>query len=157
MFERDAQEPLDHFQMGHTDEAEFLREANAWPEYARDYKPLVDFAIAQSGPWWRPTCRGRLRPRVAEGGLGALSGRARRPRRPLVAADVPCPTGDEYYTRFVDAMGGRACRGARRRRRDSGRARSLLPAQCVKDETMAESIAQAHAAGGRSAARGRSS
>src|SRR3954464_1455260 len=43
MFERDVQEPLDHFSMGHLSEIEFLRASRPWPQYATDYKPLVDF------------------------------------------------------------------------------------------------------------------
>src|SRR5262245_54385579 len=31
MFERDVQEPFDHFQMGHTSEEDFLAAARPWP------------------------------------------------------------------------------------------------------------------------------
>src|ERR1041385_1718974 len=33
MFERDVQEPFDHFQMGHMDEQEFLKESRPWTNY----------------------------------------------------------------------------------------------------------------------------
>src|SRR5262245_56144406 len=50
MFERDVQEPLDHFGMGHIAEQEFLKVSRPWPRYATDYKPLVDFAAAHDLP-----------------------------------------------------------------------------------------------------------
>src|SRR5512134_4032282 len=34
MFERDVQEPLEHFVMGHMEEAEFLKASRPWPRYA---------------------------------------------------------------------------------------------------------------------------
>jgi uncharacterized iron-regulated protein len=148
MFERDAQDPLEHFQMGHTDEAEFIREANAWPEYTRDYKPLVDLAIAQKWPVIAANVPRAIAARVAELGLDGLKDRPTS-ERALVAADIQCPTGDEYYTRFMEAMGGSHSEGAATA--PGAMSRAALDryyfSQCVKDETMAESIAQAHAAG----------
>ena len=47
MFDRDVQDPLEHFLMGHLSEAEFLAAARPWPRYATDYKPLMDFAGAR--------------------------------------------------------------------------------------------------------------
>jgi len=140
MFDRDAQEPLDHFQMGHTEEAEFLAEARPWPQYARDYKPLVDFAIARE---WAVIAANVPRPiaaAVAASGLGVLADRPAGDRA-LFAADLRCePTGD-YFQRFVAA-------GATHTQAldEAGRVR-YYESQCLKDETMAESIVQAHAAG----------
>jgi uncharacterized iron-regulated protein len=50
MFERDVQDPLLHFGMGHMEEAEFLKASRPWPRYATDYKPLVDFAVQHKWP-----------------------------------------------------------------------------------------------------------
>src|SRR5262245_27034684 len=50
MFDRDVQETLDHFLMGHVAEADFLKDARPWPDYESDYKPLVDFALAKNWP-----------------------------------------------------------------------------------------------------------
>src|SRR4029079_17139727 len=36
MFERDVQDPLDHFQMGHLTEDEFLKSSRPWPAYTTD-------------------------------------------------------------------------------------------------------------------------
>ena len=36
--------------MGHLSEDEFLKTSRPWPRYATDYKPLVDFAVANQWP-----------------------------------------------------------------------------------------------------------
>jgi uncharacterized iron-regulated protein len=150
MFERDAQEPLDHFAMGHMAEAEFLKVSRPWPRYATDYKPLVDLAIARN---WSVVAANVPRPiasEIAKGGLDVLQAKSPEDRK-LFAAELICPTNDAYFTRFSGAMGGHAAPGAAA---DAGATSASIEAarrtteryyfsQCVKDETMAESIAQA--------------
>ena len=133
MFERDAQEPLDHFQMGHTEEAEFLADARPWPRYARDYKPLVDFAIARQWPVVAGNVPRSIAAEVAKDGLTVLAGRTDAERR-LFAADLQCAASGDYFQRFVAALGthGQTLGEASRVR--------YYESQCLKDETMAESI-----------------
>jgi uncharacterized iron-regulated protein len=140
MFERDAQEPLDHFQMGHTEEAEFLAAARPWPQYDRDYKPLVDFAIARQWPVVAGNVPRWIAAEVVRDGLDVLGGRTDAERR-LFAADLQCAPSGPYFDRFVAALGthGEAAGNVSPVR--------YYESQCLKDETMAESIAQAHAAG----------
>ncbi len=76
MFERDVQEPFDHFQMGHTSEEDFLAAGRPWPRYATDYKPLVDFAISKDWPIIASNVPRALASDVAKGGLDALQGQA---------------------------------------------------------------------------------
>lgn len=47
---RAAQEPLEHFQMGHLSEQEFLAESGLAPVVAPAYLPLMKFAVARSWP-----------------------------------------------------------------------------------------------------------
>jgi uncharacterized iron-regulated protein len=140
MFERDAQEPLDHFQMGHTEEAEFLAEARPWPQYVRDYKPLVDFAIARQWPVVAGNVPRSIAAEVVKDGLAVLGGRTDAERR-LFAADLQCAASGPYFDRFVAALGTHGQAPG-----DTSPVR-YYESQCLKDETMAESIAQAHAAG----------
>ena len=146
MFERDVQEPLAHFAMGHTSEAEFLAESRPWPQYARDYKPIVDFAIAQQ---WSVVAANVPRPVAAEvskAGLMSLKGRPES-ERAWFARDIKCPTGDHYFKRFRDAMGGGESHstGGAAGGLDAATLQRYYEAQCLKDETMGESIAQAYA------------
>jgi hypothetical protein len=144
MFERDVQEPLDHFQMGHMDEAEFLKASRPWPRYGTDYKPLVDFAISKEWPVVAANVPRPIASEVAKGGLDVLKSKSEAERR-LFAADLKCPTEGEYFRRFGEAMGSHPAADA-----SGDEARRTLEryyfSQCLKDETMAESIAQTFAA-----------
>lgn len=139
MFERDVQEPLDHFQLGHLAEDEFLKLSRPWPRYATDYKPLVDFANARNWPVVAANVPRPIASEVAKGGLDVLASKTADDRR-LFAKDLECPTASPYFTRFVEAMGGHPAGAADEAARTTER---YYQAQCVKDETMAESIAQA--------------
>ena len=140
MFERDVQEPLEHFLMGHTPEDEFLKDARPWPRYKTDYKPLVDFAIARDWPVVAANVPRSIASEVSKGGLDVLKGKSETDRR-LFAKELQCPTDDEYFKRFGEAMADHAAGTP-----------TFYYAQCLKDETMAESIAEAYtaaAAGGK--------
>ncbi|MEZ5317194.1 MAG: ChaN family lipoprotein [Vicinamibacterales bacterium] len=144
MFERDVQEPLEHFLMGHTPEQEFLAGARPWPRYDTDYKPLVDFAMAHQ---WSVVAANVPRPianEISKEGLGVLAGKPDA-ERGWFARDLQCPLDGEYFDRFGQAMGGHPAEGqtvaAQRQMVER-----FYQAQCVKDETMAESIAGAYTA-----------
>jgi uncharacterized iron-regulated protein len=133
MFERDAQEPLEHFLMGHLEEPEFLKVARPWPRYATDYKPLVDLAVANEWPVVAANVPRPIASEIAKGGLEVLASKAEADKQ-LFAAEIRCPIGgDPYFKRFNEAMGNH-----------TGAGPNYYYSQCVKDETMAESIARAH-------------
>jgi len=145
MFERDVQDPLEHFAMGHMEEAEFLKASRPWPAYRTDYKPLVDLAIKNG---WAVVAANVPRPiaaEVAKSGPDVLLSKSEADRR-LFAAELKCPTNDEYFDRFTRAMGGgHTADGAAA----SDAAKTLERyyfSQCLKDETMAESIAASYTA-----------
>jgi uncharacterized iron-regulated protein len=135
MFERDVQEPLDHFSMGHIAEDEFLKGARPWPRYATDYKPLVDFAAVRDWPIVATNAPQAIVTAVSKGGLAVLATESAEDRT-LVAADLACPTDDDYHTRFLAAMADHPIGDGQAMDR-------LYLAQCVRDETMAESVARA--------------
>jgi uncharacterized iron-regulated protein len=138
MFERDVQGTLGHFGMGHLPEADFLKTSRPWPRYATDYKPLVDFAIQKKWPVIAANVPRPIASAVSKTGLAALheyADGARRYDAAHFAASMNCPTGaDEYFKRFLEAMGTHP---------DASSEKFYL-AQCVKDETMGESIADAY-------------
>lgn len=151
MFERDVQEPLDHFQMGHLSEAEFLAAARPWPRYATDYKPLVDLAVAHDWPVVAANVPRPIASEVARGGLAVLDGKSDA-EKAWFSRDVRCPLDDDYFDRFAETMsghpadggrGGGAAPSAEAVRAERERLERYYYAQCLKDETMAESVAQA--------------
>jgi uncharacterized iron-regulated protein len=148
MFERDVQEPLDHFQMGHMDEHEFLGLSRPWPNYAEAYKPLVDFAIAKHWPIFASNVPRALAAKVASGGLDVLKS-ASAEESSWVAHDLQCEPRGRAFDRFAEAMGDHEPEAGAAPSPSSDRRtlQRFYEAQCVKDETMGESIAEAYAAG----------
>src|ERR1700683_4816531 len=94
MFERDVQEPLDHFSMGHITEDDFLQVSRPWLRYASDYGPTVNFAIAHDWPVVATNAPQAIVTEVSKGGLDVLEGTSAADRK-LVAADLACPTDDD--------------------------------------------------------------
>jgi uncharacterized iron-regulated protein len=143
MFERDVQPALDGYLTGTVTEEDFLAKARPWPRYATDYRALVEMAKAHRWPVVAANVPRRLASDVSKQGLRALESLS-AVDRPYVARDVQCPA-DAYFDRFVAAMadhpspGGQKLSDAERRARNE----RFYLSQCLKDETMAESIAAA--------------
>jgi uncharacterized iron-regulated protein len=147
MFERDVQEPLAHFSMGHTDEAEFLGQARPWPQYARDYKPLVDFALAHQWPVVAADVPRAIAAEVSKSGLDALKARPDS-EKAWFAKELRCEPAGPYFQRFSGTMSNHGnAKDAKGPGMDEATVARYYASQCLKDETMAESIAQAHVAG----------
>jgi uncharacterized iron-regulated protein len=129
MFERDVQGVLDDYVAGTITEEQFLKAARPWPRYATDYRPLVEFAKAHKLAVVASNVPRRVASDVGKTGMSAVEGLG--PDRRHAARDLQCPTSGSYYDRFVEAMGDHA-----------GSTPNFYFAQCVKDETMGESVAE---------------
>ncbi|MEP7270119.1 MAG: ChaN family lipoprotein [Acidobacteriota bacterium] len=153
MFERDVQGALNEYLAGRTTEDAFLTSARPWPRYATDYRPLVEFARAHAWPVIAGNVPRRYASQVARTGLSAID-LLPPEERTLIASRIQCPM-DEYFERFSETMsrhpGSDAREGtAKENKNTDGAAKSqqratierFYFAQCVKDETMAESIAR---------------
>lgn len=135
MFERDVQPVVDDYLSGKIDEAAFLAASRPWGDYSTDYRPLVEFAkqhglrvIAANAP------RSEAR-RVVGEGLARVVG------SPNVAAEASAPK-DQYYELFVAEMGDHQGVSPEMMSR-------FYEAQCLKDDTMAESIVRQFDGGAR--------
>jgi uncharacterized iron-regulated protein len=128
MFERDVQENLDQYAAGAITEEQFLKGSRPWPRYATDYRPIVEFARVNRLPIVASNVPRRIASDVGKTGLAAVD-RLGGDRR-FVARDLHCPVSGSYYDRFAKAMGNHA-----------GASPNFYFAQCVKDETMGESVA----------------
>jgi len=140
MFERDAQDAVDGYLEGTIGGEEFLKSSRPWPRYASDYRPLVEIARANG---WRVVASNVPRKYasvVAKGGVAALD--VLPPdERALIARDIRCPF-DSYFDRFSETMNSHPMPGTGKQTPEEHRAMTerYYFAQCVKDETMAESI-----------------
>lgn len=143
MFERDVQPALDAYLSGQLPESLFLARARPWPRYTTDYRALVELARARGWPVVASNVPRPLASAVSRGGLAALdtlSGHLRS----MAARDLSCPR-DRYFDRFAESMKGHSAGpgGARDSAGSAAMVQRFYEAQCVKDETMGESIAQA--------------
>lgn len=144
MFERDVQGAIDAYVRDWISEDSMLAVSRPWPRYATDYRPLVEYARAKGWPVVAANVPRPIAAAVARGGLEVLDTLAAADRR-LYGREISCPD-DRYRVNFFGAMGGHpsgadSVEAARRMQR-------YYLAQCIKDETMAESIVIAREATG---------
>lgn len=178
MFERDVQAVVDDYLAGRVDEAAFLVRSRPWPRYATDYRRLVELAKANRWPVIAANVPRPLASAIGRRGLAALDTLTPAERANAARENI-CPR-DDYRARFLESMrshspgGGTAAppstggtpptagavsppaatAPAAAPRVDSlptAAAERFYVAQCVKDETMAESIVHARLAAPRNA------
>lgn len=144
MFDRDVQSVLDAYMTGQIPESTFLGSSRPWPRYNTDYRALVELSRANG---WSVTASNpprRIAAIVSRVGLRALDTLSAGDRA-TVARELSCPR-DRYFERFVQSMKDHSGTGPASPG-DSGSAPAIIgrfyEAQCVKDETMGESIATA--------------
>ena len=141
MFERDVQPVLDQYLGGTITEEQFLKDSRPWPRYASDYRPIIEFAQAHHIPVVASDVPRHIASEVSKSGMSAVEGLGAD--RTLAARELQCPTSGDYYERFLQAMGGHPASGDPKAADIQQKNDRFYLAQCLKDETMAESIAEA--------------
>jgi uncharacterized iron-regulated protein len=146
MFERDVQGLVSEYAAGTTGEEAFLKGSRPWPRYATDYRPLVEFAKIHGWPIVAGNVPRRVALAVAKGGLAALKTPDSDPT--LYAAELRCPQ-DDYFDRFVETMISHPIPGTEKMPAIEQRAmvQRYYESQCLKDETMAESVVRVRESG----------
>ena len=143
MFERDTQPALDAYLAGTITEEEFLKASRPWPRYQTDYRPLIEFAKARH---WRVVASNVPRTLAADVSRSGLAVLDQLPpdQRGWAARDLQCPF-DAYFKRFAEAMNAHPMPGSEKQSAEQKRQMTerFYFAQCVKDETMGESVANA--------------
>jgi len=128
MFERDVQGALDDYLRGRIEEDEFRRHAREWSNYEKDYRPLVEFARKHKIDVIAANVPRSLARAVSEGKQPGPGDESFLPRETTAPRDA-------YWERFVQVMQEHNGAGSRESMRRYYRA------QCLKDDAMAESIA----------------
>jgi uncharacterized iron-regulated protein len=139
MLERDVQPLLDRYLAGEAAEAEFLAGSRPWPNYAADYRPLVEFARARGWPVVAGNLPRRIAAAVSRAGPDTLASLPAG-ERPWIAAGRECPR-DAYHDLFAAQMRAHPMPGSAAEQ--AAATERFYLAQCAKDETMAESVARA--------------
>lgn len=143
-FERDTQNYVDDFLIGDIGEQYLISKTKAWKNYTTSYRPLVQFAqnnhlsvIAANAPKAAVICVGRK-------GLDYLDTLSTQDRN-NVAKDIDISDG-EYRKKFMAFMSKNSSHGSTHGKKSNVKLIELMKqrsysAQVLRDETMAESIA----------------
>lgn len=155
MFERDTQAMINDYAAGRINEQEFLKSSRPWPNYSSDYRPLIEFARIQKWPIIAANAPRRYSIQVSKSGLTALDSLPST-ERAFIAKAIACPK-DDYFKRFASIMSehpssptqstnsannasGSGNQAQQAPKIDEAMIERMYQAQCIKDETMAESI-----------------
>jgi uncharacterized iron-regulated protein len=139
MFERDTQETLNKYLSSQISEEEFLRTSRPWENYKTDYRPLVEFAKEKKIPVVAANVPREMARKMAREGMAALTD------HPEWRAARTAAPRDKYFENFVQVMSGG--HPGMETKAPTKEAREIpeavvraYDAQCLKDDTMAESI-----------------
>ena len=133
MFERDVQPLVAQYAAGTLADTAFERQTRPWPNYATDYRPLLQFVRENHVPIVGTNAPRPFAQAVARGSLKALE--------KLTAADrallAPLPLKVDYdlpgYKNMAAMFGGDS-------QAHGGGAQNIIQAQALKDATMAHFI-----------------
>ena len=131
MFERDVQYIVDEYLKGQITEQSFTKDARAWDNYAKDYKPMVEFMKQKNGKVVAANAPRRYVRMVSRQGIQTLGTLDKGAKSYLAKLPIDTLSG-RYLERFNKIMGGHT----------TGMSK-IYHAQCVWDATMAESINKA--------------
>lgn len=143
MFERDVQYIVDEYLQGFITEQHFLASSRPWPNYARDYRPLVEFAKAHGMEVLAANAPRRYVNLVAREGAHALA----RLSESALQSLPPIPYARAslaYQAKWNRMMQQAAPSGTTSTHADPGESASsrMLEAQSLWDASMAHSIAR---------------
>jgi uncharacterized iron-regulated protein len=133
MFERDVQDILDAYLNGRIPEKRFLKESRPWPNYLKDYRPLIEFAKRKGMPVIAANVPRRAAAAVATANKVSpdVMGKDRRYLPKTLHFK-----SKEYYKRFASSMAEMPHFAPMKNMKVDG----LYKAQILKDSVMAASV-----------------
>ena len=133
MFEFNMQEPLNRYLRGETDEKTFKSEVTSlWPNYATDYKPLVEFAKEKKLAFIATNIPRYLARAVYKGSFSALDTVPEKIRQLMPPLPIPYDAELPGYKNMLSMGHG---------------GENLPKAQAIKDAVMAHHIVRSVGAG----------
>ena len=128
MFERDVQGVLNDYLLGRLTEADFLERSRPWSNYQKHYRPLVEYARQHKLDVIAGNIPRHVARLVSQGNTPPLEDNRWMPR-------LTSSPRDAYWERFNETMKGHAGTV------EAEEMDRYYRSQCLKDDTMAESIA----------------
>ncbi|OQX70611.1 MAG: hypothetical protein B6D62_04175 [Candidatus Cloacimonas sp. 4484_275] len=138
MFERDVQPFLDRYLMGEISEKEFLANSRPWPNYKTDYRPIIEFAKEHNLPVLAANIPRRYAAMLNKQGYEKLKKLPESERKYF--AEKLVVLDDEYKKRFFETMKSNMGIKGELPETKKNMLQNFYAAQCIKDDTMAESI-----------------
>jgi uncharacterized iron-regulated protein len=138
MFERDVQSILNDFLSDKIDEDQFTKTSNPWPDYKKFYKPLVDFSKKNELYVLGANIPRKYAAMYARGGMSALISLPEDEKK-LFAKELVLKN-NQYQTNFFNTMLNSDTAAKMLSPNEENTLLLYYGAQCIKDETMAESI-----------------
>jgi uncharacterized iron-regulated protein len=133
MFERDVQPLVAQYAAGTLSDTAFERQSRPWPNYATDYRPLLQFARQEKIAVVGTNAPRRYAQQVARGSLTALDALPANEKSYLVPLPLKVDFELPGYKKMAAMFGDAAAHGG------SG-GRTIIQAQALKDATMAYTI-----------------
>ncbi len=140
MFERDVQPLVAQYAAGTLPDSAFERQSRPWPNYATDYRPLLQFARDAKVPVVGTNAPRRYAQQVARGSLTALDQLPANEKSYLVPLPMKVDFDLPGYKKMAAMFGDASAHGG-------GGGRNIIQAQALKDATMAYYIRRSLAPG----------
>jgi uncharacterized iron-regulated protein len=141
MFERDVQNVINDYLAGKISEKDFLKKSRPWPDYLQFYKPMLELAKKNNLPFLATNIPRRYAALYARKGMTGINSLPPEQRKYITKEIVI--KDDEYLKKFYNTM--MLNMGMDTNEAISPNQENTLylyyGAQVIKDETMAESIA----------------
>ncbi|RSK48369.1 ChaN family lipoprotein [Hymenobacter rigui] len=138
MFERDVQPLVDQYTTGELDDKAFEADSRPWPNYATDYRPLLQLARQQKFRVVGTNVPRRYASQVAKGGLETLNALPVAEKAWLAPLPLTVDFALPGYQQMAKMFGGDAAHAAG--------VENIIRAQALKDATMAYFLNQARPA-----------
>jgi len=142
MFERDVQPILDEYLSNEISEEKFLKNSRPWPNYETDYKPIIEFAKENTLPVVSANIPRRYANMISKQGLNALDSLSVEEKEFITKKHIIF--ADEYKTLFMQTMRSNMEHSSKMPKGMMMNLDLIYAAQCIKDDTMAESILKFH-------------
>ena len=138
MFERDVQPVLDKYLSDEISEADFLANSRPWPNYETNYKPLTEFAKENKLSVVAANIPRRYASMISKQGINALDSLSQEEKKFVARKHIVFE--DEYKERFIKTMKNNIAHSSKMPKGMMMNFDLIYAAQCIKDDTMAESI-----------------
>lgn len=137
MFERDNQDILNKYINGEISYQDFSEQARLWPNHETDYEPLLQIAIKHKRDVIAANVPRKYASLLAKEGQDALA-QIPDDEKKYISQDL-LVLDDRYKTEFYNTMKGMFDHGMPNKT-GQDRILNIYKAQCLKDDTMAESM-----------------